>query len=169
MVLDFLGCMPTDCPVTARLASPVTYVTPDDPPVLIIHGEKDTLVPFNQAVRFAEKLKQAGNACALIKVKNAEHGFLPSPLLAELSPNLEGIYFLTVAHLARHLEPALFGDLNMDGRKGFLDVKEMLRSYGAVGVGPGITPAPDNWNPLADLFPDGVIDVKDWMLLFRSK
>jgi len=169
MVLDFLGCMPTDCPAIARLASPVTYVTPDDPPVLIIHGEKDSLVPFNQAVRFAEKLQQAGNACALIKVKNAEHGFLPSPLLAELRPSLEGIYFLTVAHLARHLEPGLFGDLNMDGRRGLLDVKEMLRCFGSVGVGLDVAPAPDNWNPLSDLFPDGVIDTKDWIFLFRSR
>jgi len=90
-------------------------------------------------------------------------------LLAELSPNLEGINFLTVAHLARHLEPALFGDLNMDGRKGFLDVKDLMRCLGAFGVGPFATPAPGSWNPLADLDPDGVIDYKDLFLLFQSR
>jgi acetyl esterase/lipase len=169
MVLDFLGCMPSDCMALASLASPVSYVTPDDPPVLILHGEKDSLVPFNQAVRFAEKLKLVGNACALIKVKNAEHGFVPMPLLSEITPSLEGIYFLTVAHLARYLEPALFGDLNMDGRQGFLDVKAMMRCFGAVGVGPNTAPAPTNWNPLADLFPDGIIDTKDWILLFQPE
>jgi len=169
MVLDFLGCMPSDCMGLASQASPVSYVTPDDPPVLILHGEKDTLVPFNQAVRFAEKLKLVGNACALIKVKNAEHGFVPMPLLSEITPSLEGIYFLTVAHLARYLEPALFGDLNIDGRKGFLDVKAMMRCFGAVGVGPNTAPAPYNWNPLADLFPDGIIDYKDWVLLFQPR
>ena len=91
------------------------------------------------------------------------------PLLAELSPNLEGINFLTVAHLARYLEPALFGDLNMDGRKGFLDVKDLMRCLGAFGVGPFATPAPGSWNPLADLDPDGVIDYKDLFLLFQSR
>jgi acetyl esterase/lipase len=169
MLLDFLGCLPADCPALARQASPVTYVTSDDPPILILHGEKDSLVPYSQAERFAEKLRLAHNACALIKVKNAEHGFIPIPLLAELSPNLEGINFLTVAHLGRHLEPALFGDLNMDGRKGFLDVRDLIRGLGAVGVGPFAAPAPGTWNPLADLEPDGVIDYKDLALLFQSR
>lgn len=169
MLLDFLGCLAAECPALAGQASPVTYVSSDDPPILILHGEKDSLVPYSQAERFAEKLRLAGNACALIKVKNAEHGFIPIPLLAELSPNLEGINFLTVAHLARYLEPALFGDLNMDGRKGFLDVKDLMRCLGALGVGPFATPAPGNWNPLADLDPDGVIDYKDLFLLFQSR
>ena len=169
MLVDFLGCLPAECPGLARQASPVTYVTSDDPPVLILHGEKDSLVPYSQAERFAERLRQAGNACALIKVKNAEHGFIPIPLLAELSPNLEGIIFLTVAHLARYLEPALFGDLNMDGKKSFLDVRGLIRCLGAVGVGPFATPAPGSWNPLADLDPDGIIDYKDLALLFHSR
>jgi len=169
MVLDFLGCPSSDCPELARQASPVTYATSDDPPILILHGEKDSLVPYSQAERFAERLRLAGNACALIKVKNAEHGFFPVPLLAELSPNLDGINFLTVAHLARYLEPALFGDLNMDGKKGFLDVKGLIGCLGAVGVGPFATPAPGSWNPLADLDPDGIIDYKDLSLLFHSR
>ncbi len=169
MVLDFLGCLPTDCPALARQASPVTYVTSDDPPVLVMHGEKDSLVPFNQAERLAEKLRLAGNACALIKVKNAEHGFIPIPLLAELDPNLEGINFLTVAHLARFLEPGLFGDLNVDGRRSYFDVRDLIRCLGAVGVGPPATPAPGNWNPLADLYPDGIIDYNDLVSLFQVK
>ena len=35
--------------------SPITHVSPDDPPVLIMHGDKDTLVPIQQARTFLEK------------------------------------------------------------------------------------------------------------------
>ncbi len=35
----------------ARNASPTTYVSRDDPPFLIVHGDKDPLVPHNQSVR----------------------------------------------------------------------------------------------------------------------
>lgn len=40
--------------------SPITYVTPDDPPTLILHGTVDALVPINQADLLAEKLTAVG-------------------------------------------------------------------------------------------------------------
>ena len=43
-----------------REISPVTHVTPDDPPTLIIHGDADKLVPIQQAQMIVEKLKGAG-------------------------------------------------------------------------------------------------------------
>lgn len=40
--------------------SPITYVTPDDPPTLILHGTVDALVPINQADVLADKLEEVG-------------------------------------------------------------------------------------------------------------
>jgi len=168
LLIDFLGCDPRLCPAVARFASPVTYVTADDPPVLCMHGDKDATVPYRQAELLAGRLKSVGNACALIKVKNAEHIFVPSPVTAVISPSEEMIELLTVGHLARYLEPALFGDLNMDGHKDMRDLRLLLSLVGSIGVGPATTPAPDNWNPLADLVPDGVIDYKDVLAWVQS-
>jgi acetyl esterase/lipase len=61
-----------------KLASPVSYVSPDDPPFLIIHGEKDPLVPFGQSELLYAALKAAGVPVELLRVKNAGHGLVPS-------------------------------------------------------------------------------------------
>lgn len=60
---------------TARAASPVTYITPDDPPMLSVHGTKDTIVPFAQAVEVSTALKKAGVPQALITGQNGGHVF----------------------------------------------------------------------------------------------
>ena len=54
-------------------ASPVTYITPDDPPFLIIHGEKDGLAPVEQAQTLDAKLRAAGVSSKLIIVQNGQH------------------------------------------------------------------------------------------------
>lgn len=61
-------------PEAARCASPTTYVTQDDPPFLIVHGDKDPLVPHNQSVRLAELLEEAGTDVTMITVTGAGHG-----------------------------------------------------------------------------------------------
>jgi dipeptidyl aminopeptidase/acylaminoacyl peptidase len=55
-------------------ASPVTYVTADDPPFLILHGEKDGLAPVAQAQTLDARLRAAGVSSRLVIVKNGEHG-----------------------------------------------------------------------------------------------
>lgn len=67
------------------LASPVTYATADDPPFLILHGEKDTLVPIEQSEVLLAALQAAGVPAELVPVKNAAHGFKPSG--GEISPS----------------------------------------------------------------------------------
>jgi acetyl esterase/lipase len=58
----------------ARAASPQTHVSADDPPMLIIHGTKDTLVPYTQSVRFEKALEAVGVATTLITVEGGGHG-----------------------------------------------------------------------------------------------
>jgi len=69
-----LGRQITEVPELVREASPITHVTKDDPPILILHGTKDPLVPYQQSVTFAEALRKAGVTVTLQKIENGEHG-----------------------------------------------------------------------------------------------
>ena len=72
-----------------RAASPITHVSGDDPPFLLLHGERDALVPIRQSEELAAALQAAGVEVTLVRVANATHGFAPeggrpSPSRAEL-------------------------------------------------------------------------------------
>jgi acetyl esterase/lipase len=54
--------------------SPVHYVSKDCPPVLILHGTYDSLVPFAQSEEFAAALKDKGVEVWLQKIPGAGHG-----------------------------------------------------------------------------------------------
>jgi len=55
--------------------SPITHVSPDDPPVLIIHGDADKLVPIQQSEELIDKLGAAGVTGKLIVKSGAKHGW----------------------------------------------------------------------------------------------
>jgi len=59
-----------------RAISPISHVSPDDPPTLIIHGDSDKLVPLQQSEVMVDKLKQAGVESKLIVKPGAGHGWL---------------------------------------------------------------------------------------------
>jgi acetyl esterase/lipase len=58
-----------------RQISPINHVSSDDPPTLIIHGDKDTLVPIQQAEIIVAKLKETGVAAELVVKPGASHGW----------------------------------------------------------------------------------------------
>ncbi len=58
----------------ARAASPVTHITKDDPPFLIVHGDADPVVPVRQSRILAEALKKAGVDVTLRIIPGAGHG-----------------------------------------------------------------------------------------------
>lgn len=55
-------------------ASPSAYVSPDDPPFLLIHGTADERVPFSQSEKFKARLQAEGIEADLIAVQNGGHG-----------------------------------------------------------------------------------------------
>lgn len=59
----------------AREASPVTHVTQDDPPFLILHGTNDMIVPFHQSVELDEKLRESQVESIFIYIEQGGHGF----------------------------------------------------------------------------------------------
>lgn len=68
-----IGAAPLDRPDLAKVASPVSYVDENDPPFLIIHGEKDDLVSPRQSHLLSSWLKVKGVPNELIIVKGAPH------------------------------------------------------------------------------------------------
>lgn len=58
-----------------REYSPINYVSADDPPMLIVHGDADELVPLLQASRMIDKLKAAGVKAELVVAKGKGHAW----------------------------------------------------------------------------------------------
>lgn len=54
-------------------------VKKDIVPTLVLHGTKDTTVPFENAERFGKLMKTAGNECVIIPYKGKGHGFFNAP------------------------------------------------------------------------------------------
>lgn len=90
-----IGGAPTSRPEAARAASPLSWVGPDSPPILLIHGDADSLVPAEQSRLLYERYLSVGAPAELVIVPGADHCFLgvdPAPLLQ-----------LTLEHFRRHL------------------------------------------------------------------
>jgi acetyl esterase/lipase len=58
----------------AQRANPIHYISKDDPPFLIMHGDKDPVVPLHQSELLADALKKAGVEVTLRVVPGGEHG-----------------------------------------------------------------------------------------------
>ncbi len=71
VVLALFG---SDDKAAEKVASPITYVSKLAPPFLIIHGDKDDLVPVSQSHWLADALKKAGAEVKLRVVPGAGHG-----------------------------------------------------------------------------------------------
>ena len=73
------GSHSTDPPTwqqIGREVSPIYHVTPKLPPILIEHGDADTLVPLDQSRRFCDKARAAGCDVELIVEPGRKHGWL---------------------------------------------------------------------------------------------
>jgi acetyl esterase/lipase len=55
---NLIGSPLTEVPDMARKANPMSYISKDDPPFFIQHGNKDAMVPMEQSVLFASALKK---------------------------------------------------------------------------------------------------------------
>ena len=74
-------------------ANPITYVTATAPPFLIVHGDQDPLVPYQQSLLLVDALATAGVEVEFYTVEGAGHGQFTDPQIP----------VLTARFLARHL------------------------------------------------------------------
>lgn len=66
--------------VIGRDISPIYHVHEEQAPVLIFHGDADTLVPLEQSERFQKKAREAGADVELIVRPGKRHGWLTMPM-----------------------------------------------------------------------------------------
>jgi acetyl esterase/lipase len=70
----WFGSLPGKAELARRL-SPMSYIRPGLPPIIMTHGDKDPYVPYQQAVRLHEALDRAGDPNTLITVPGPVHGW----------------------------------------------------------------------------------------------
>jgi acetyl esterase/lipase len=99
--VSLLGPVPAEqVPAELKAASPVTYVSTDDPPFLIIHGDMDPIVPLSQSEELASALESVGVPVSLVVVKGGGHA-LDEP---GAQPDTEQIEALIVDFFVREVQ-----------------------------------------------------------------
>lgn len=96
LVATFLGGPAAEKKDAARRASPITYVSAGDPPMLLIQGTKDPLVPHDQAIQMAEALTRVGVPGRVEILVGEGHGW---------PKEHERVMRATYEFLAKHLKP----------------------------------------------------------------
>jgi acetyl esterase/lipase len=86
-----------------KRASPITYITSNDPPFLIIQGDKDALVPREQSRKFFLKLQANGVPAKLVIVKNAGHMLKPNPPGSQIDPSQADVIRMVTEFFDQHL------------------------------------------------------------------
>ena len=69
----WMGSLP-NAEEVAKSVSPLTYVRPGLPPIISIHGDKDSVVPYSHSVRLHEALKKTKNVERLVTIVGGDHG-----------------------------------------------------------------------------------------------
>jgi acetyl esterase/lipase len=72
---QFLGSTPDKRLTECAKASPTCHVSDRCPPILFLHGTKDTIVPFEQSQLLRDRLEAEGLRPELIPFKGANHNF----------------------------------------------------------------------------------------------
>ncbi|HKQ48254.1 MAG TPA: alpha/beta hydrolase fold domain-containing protein [Phycisphaerae bacterium] len=92
--------------------NPITWLTADDPPLFIAHGNMDTSVPIKQSVRLTDAMPAVGVFHDYRSINGAGHGFLGNDTDASARNFL----------LTQFFDPPLSGDTNCDGAADASDV-----------------------------------------------
>jgi acetyl esterase/lipase len=93
---DFVGGTPEERPEETADASPLTFVSPGDPPILTFQGTADPLVPPTQATALAEAMARAGISGRVELLIGAGHGWG--------DPELDRTRRATIEFFDRHLK-----------------------------------------------------------------
>ncbi|MEP4077315.1 prolyl oligopeptidase family serine peptidase [Haloferula sp.] len=94
------GSKPEEKEQRYREMSPVSYLTKDSPPLLMIQGDKDTTIPVKQAYRMQEALKTIDAPVEVLIVKNAGHNW--RSVDAPIEPTRAEIIERTIQFFLKH-------------------------------------------------------------------
>jgi acetyl esterase/lipase len=82
----FAGATPEETAVNVRKASPREYLTKEIPPVLVVHGDKDGVVPVTYSRNLAKRLEELGATYQYVEIPGAPHSFDLQPKERDLRP-----------------------------------------------------------------------------------
>ncbi len=94
-------------PEKFRRASPIERIHPDAPPFFVIHGDRDTLAPVEEARQFADELREVSKSPVVYaELGGAQHAFdiFCSPRTAHMLAAV--LKFLDATHAATRVESA---------------------------------------------------------------
>ena len=77
----------------AELASPMSHVTAAYPPVMLLHGDADKVVPVSASRRFEERVREAGGKVDLHVYAGLPHGFANHPEIRPAMMRMIGGFF----------------------------------------------------------------------------
>ena len=98
LVLQYMGGPPSTRHRHYTMASPVYHVHPGAPPVLLVHGDSDEVVPVSQSEILAEKLTAEHVPNKFIRVESAGHWFARGWFgLRPITPSTGDVYRATLA------------------------------------------------------------------------
>jgi acetyl esterase/lipase len=95
-VSPFEGATPEETAAHEEAASPVTYFSPETPPLFITHGTADTIIPVERSRLLARHLEKMGLDYWYVEIAGAPHTFHLQPEQMDLRP-------VVLAFLAKHL------------------------------------------------------------------
>ena len=91
---------PQDKKERYREMSPVSYLTKNSPPLLMIQGDKDTTIPVKQAYRMQKALETIKAPVEILIVKNAGHNW--RKVDADIEPSRTQIIQRTIDYFRKH-------------------------------------------------------------------
>jgi acetyl esterase/lipase len=87
MIGNPMGGTPEEVPDVYDLASPITHVSPECPPTLLLQGELDVIVPTYATREMHQKLLEAGVPSVYVEFPQTNHGF--DLILPRISPSAQ--------------------------------------------------------------------------------
>ena len=107
-VVSFMERLPNGTPDDEKVynaASPIVHVSRSSPPVLLLHGDSDDTVPYQQSVAMEAALRRVNVAVKLLRVTGGEHG--PNfGTAGKPHPQLPGVLDEMIGWLDQHLKAA---------------------------------------------------------------
>lgn len=102
-ITKLIGKSFADNPEAYRRASPLSAIAPGLPPLLILHGNRDQLVPVEQSQRLFQAWRATGAPVEIHIVQNADHDFEPFDKSQPIDPSHDQIDALTVEFFRHYL------------------------------------------------------------------
>ncbi|WP_220763953.1 prolyl oligopeptidase family serine peptidase [Flavobacterium sp. UMI-01] len=100
LFVRLLGAPLEEKPELAKLLSPTELLTEKSPPILLLHGDNDKVLPISNSIYMMEVAKQKKANVELLTIKNAGHSFSGK----NISPSIEELNDYAANFILKHLK-----------------------------------------------------------------